>query len=211
MEQSESDTRSVKHLNDPRALRALAHPTRLKLVALLRSEGPLTATRAAQLLGESNASCSFHLRQLAKYGMVEEAGGGQGRQRPWRATTMATAWPDYAADPELAAASGLMTSLIAQGLFEQLMLWLEAKPGEPEQWQRAAPFGDTFVYVTAEELAELGEQTAALHGRYIDRLTRPEARPPGARLVTYLNIAYPYQGPAARPGPERGAQAGDDQ
>src|SRR5260370_30464032 len=77
---------SVKRLTDPRALRALAHPIRLALLGMLRSEGLLTATRAGELLGESSASCSFHLRQLAKYGLVEEARGGQGRQPPWRAT-----------------------------------------------------------------------------------------------------------------------------
>ncbi|RKE22812.1 helix-turn-helix domain-containing protein [Streptomyces sp. TLI_171] len=80
-------------LTDPRALRAYAHPTRMALVGLLRREGPLTATRAAELLGtESVASCSFHLRQLAKYGLVEEAGGGHGREKPWRATAAFTSW-----------------------------------------------------------------------------------------------------------------------
>jgi hypothetical protein len=104
-----------------------------------------------------------------------------------------------------------MTSLIAQGLFEQLMLWLEAKPAEPEPWQNAAPFGDTFLYVTAEELAQLGEQTAELHRRYAERMTRPETRPPEARLVSYLNIAYPYQGPGGRPDPERDTKPGHDE
>src|SRR4030088_3589210 len=69
---------------DPRALRALAHPLRLRLLELLVLRGPMTATEAADLLGESPANCSFHLRTLAKYGYVEEAGGGRGRQRPWR-------------------------------------------------------------------------------------------------------------------------------
>ena len=68
--------RSVTRLTDPRALRAYAHPVRMRLMGLLRTEGPLTATRAADLLGESSGTCSFHLRQLAKYGLVEEAEGG---------------------------------------------------------------------------------------------------------------------------------------
>ena len=65
-------------LSDPRALRAYAHPTRMELVGLLRREGPLTATRAAELTGESVASCSYHLRMLAKYDLVEKAEGGRG-------------------------------------------------------------------------------------------------------------------------------------
>src|SRR3954467_8550651 len=71
-------------LTDPRALRGYAHPTRMALMGLLRREGPHTATRAAARVGESFASCSFHLRQLAKYGLVEQAGGGRGREKPWR-------------------------------------------------------------------------------------------------------------------------------
>ena len=59
-------------LTDPRALRAYAHPIRMALLSLLRREGPHTATEAAAVIGESVASCSFHLRQLAKYGLIEE-------------------------------------------------------------------------------------------------------------------------------------------
>ncbi|HYZ52738.1 MAG TPA: helix-turn-helix domain-containing protein [Streptosporangiaceae bacterium] len=77
---TEPGRRTVTWLTDPRALRALAHPIRVSLVGLLRREGPLTATQAGAMLGESPASCSFHLRQLAKYGLVEEAGGGRGRE-----------------------------------------------------------------------------------------------------------------------------------
>src|ERR1700761_5736702 len=85
MAKKKAPTRNVKRLTDPRALRALAHPIRLELVGLLRRLGPLTATQAAELIGESSGSTSFHLRQLAKYGLVEDAGGGAGRERPWRA------------------------------------------------------------------------------------------------------------------------------
>ena len=181
----------VKHLTDPRALRALAHPTRLALVALLRTEGPLTATRAAELLHDSSASTSFHLRQLAKYGLVEEAPGGRGRERPWRATAMFTSVPEVTDSPELAAASGLFRSVVADRYFEALLRWLETRPDEPEQWQRAAHFGDTILYVTADELADLGEKLQALLDPYVERQAIPELRPPDARLVSYLHLAFP--------------------
>ncbi|HWD74930.1 MAG TPA: helix-turn-helix domain-containing protein, partial [Solirubrobacteraceae bacterium] len=77
------DVPSSVEVTDPRSLRGLAHPVRLALIGLLRREGPLTATQAGERIGESPASCSFHLRQLAKYGLVEEAGAGPGRRRPW--------------------------------------------------------------------------------------------------------------------------------
>jgi DNA-binding transcriptional ArsR family regulator len=183
--------RTVKQLTDPKALRALAHPIRLKLLGQLRIHGQLTATQAGELLGESSASCSFHLRQLAKYGLVEEAGGGQGRERPWRATTMFTSVPDYAEDPKVDAAADLLRGVIADQYIADLMRWLEAKPDEPEEWQQAAQLGDDFVYLTASELTELGERARELLDPYLDRQASPELRPPGARLVTYLHIAHP--------------------
>src|SRR6266704_2264045 len=128
---AERQPRSVKRMTDPRALRALAHPLRLSLLGLLRSEGPLTATRAGELVGESSASCSFHLRQLAKYGLVEEAGGGRGRERPWRATAMVTDVPSVTGRPELAAAAGLLSAVVAERYFDDVMRWLEARPDEP--------------------------------------------------------------------------------
>src|SRR4029077_15021025 len=97
--------RTVTRLTDPRALRAYAHPVRMALMGLLRTEGPLTATRGAQLLGESSGTCSFHLRQLAKYGLVEEAGGGTGREKPWRATTTSTVWGAAGGERPVAAAT----------------------------------------------------------------------------------------------------------
>jgi hypothetical protein len=183
--------RSVTRLSDPRALRALAHPIRFSLVGLLRREGPLTASQAGELLGQSSGSCSFHLRQLARYGLVEEAGGGKGRERPWRATTMFTHWPEVAQSEEVAAATGLLNSVLTERYFEQVMGWLERKEREPAQWQEAAHFGDSFLYVTPGELVALGEQIMALLDRYIERQVRPELRPSGARLVTYIHLAFP--------------------
>ena len=207
-ESAKGEARSVNRVTDPRALRALAHPIRLSLIGLLRTEGPLTATRAGELLGESSANASFHLRQLAKYGLVEEAGGGHGRERPWRATAMLTDVPDIADSPELAAASGLFRSIVAEGYFAQLMRWLEARPDEPAEWQHAAQFGDTILYLSAAELDALHHKVRALIDPYADRLIRPELRPPGARLVSYLHLAFPRVDRGAGPDgadPDRGA------
>jgi Helix-turn-helix domain len=183
---------TVARLTDPKALRAYAHPIRMKLVGLLRTEGPLTATRAAELLGESSGTCSFHLRQLAKYGLVEEAGGGTGREKPWRATTTTTAWDVTGADtPELAAATGLLNTVIAEQYFEWLTRWLEASPDEPPEWQDAALLGDRTLYLTADELAELGRQVKEMVAEYFERQVKPELRPPGSRPVSYLLLAFP--------------------
>ena len=73
-----------RELTDPKAMRALAHPVRLALLEAFADTETLTATEAGERVGESPANASFHLRQLAKYGFVEEAEGGTGRRRPWK-------------------------------------------------------------------------------------------------------------------------------
>jgi Helix-turn-helix domain len=204
---SHSRARSVNRLTDPTALRALAHPIRMSLIGLLRTEGPLTATRAGELLGESSASCSFHLRQLAKYGLAEEAGGGHGRERPWQATAMFTDVPEIADNPEFAAASGLFRSIVAERYFESLMRWLEARPGEPAQWQSAAMFTDQLLYLTAEELTDLGSKIDELVDGYIDRLVRPKDRPADSRLISFIRLGFPL---ADRPSGRLATQAASD-
>jgi DNA-binding transcriptional ArsR family regulator len=200
--------RSVKRLTDPRALRALAHPTRLSLIGLLRRDGPMTATRAGELLGESSASASFHLRQLAKYGLVEEAGGGTGRERPWRATTEFTAWPEGPGNPDLAAARDQVTAVLANRYFEFLLRWLETRHLEPPEWQEASVFGDTMLYLTPAELTELATAEQALVDRYAGRREHPGLRPPGARLITWLHLAFPGDlSGASEPGPPAGGAA----
>ena len=64
-------------------MRAVAHPLRMALLELFAYHETLTATQASELLGESPANSAFHLRTLAKYGFLREAGGGKGRERPW--------------------------------------------------------------------------------------------------------------------------------
>jgi DNA-binding transcriptional ArsR family regulator len=178
-------------LTDPRALRAYAHPTRMTLAGLLRREGPLTATRAAELTGESVASCSYHLRILAKYGLVEEDDpGAPGREKPWRATAFYTDWPGYSDDPAVAEAADALTLAVAENHFHRLTRALEARRDLPREWQEAERFTDTTLYLTPQELIALGERLDAMVAEYADRGADPSLRPEGARRVPYLQIAY---------------------
>lgn len=177
-------------LTDPRALRAYAHPVRMQLVGLLRREGPLTASQAGRLLGESSGTTSFHLRQLARYGLVEPAGGGRGREKPWRATAMFTHLPDVTT-PDTAEATTAVFSAVARRYFEGMLDWVQRAPSEPAEWQRAAPFSDYMLYLTVDELAQLVAQVDQLLMHYAGRVADRAARPAGARLVTYLNIGLP--------------------
>src|SRR3954451_8987398 len=76
--------RARREIQDPRVLRAMAHPFRLRLLDLIVRRGTLTSAEAAEATGESTASCSFHLRQLAEYGFTEQAEARSGRERRWR-------------------------------------------------------------------------------------------------------------------------------
>jgi predicted ArsR family transcriptional regulator len=191
VDDNEAPGRSVARLTDPKALRAYAHPVRMTLIGLLRTRGPLTATQAARLTGESSGTCSFHLRQLAKYGLVEEAGGGAGRERPWRATTMYTSVEDDADDPAAAAAGAQVRSVLADMYFKRVSRWLQGRGEASAQWRDAALFGDRFMYLTPGELADLGARIEELIDMYAEREMRPEARPQDARLVSMLLFAFP--------------------
>jgi DNA-binding transcriptional ArsR family regulator len=178
-------------LTDPRALRALAHPIRLELIGLLRRGGPLTATQAGERLGESPSSCSFHLRQLAKYGLVEEAGGGRGRERPWRATAITTEWAAGGGDAEADAAGTLLSRVVVERHFQAALDWLERRSGEDAEWTAAATISDVITYMTATELRELDGKIHELLAPYLNRLQDPVPPAEGARVVNIIALAFP--------------------
>ncbi|MFE0190855.1 winged helix-turn-helix domain-containing protein [Streptomyces sp. NPDC058989] len=197
------------HLSDPRALRAYAHPTRMELVGLLRREGPLTATRAAELTGESVASCSYHLRMLAKYDLVEQAEGGRGREKPWRATAQFTDWPEHSEDPAVIDASAALNIALAENYFAKMTRALEQRAALPQVWQQAEQYGDVSLYLTAGELTEIGERITELLRPYAARLQAPESRPVDARLVSFLRVAFVRQVEAGGGGTSRIADETD--
>jgi DNA-binding transcriptional ArsR family regulator len=179
-------------LRDPLALRALAHPVRIRLLGLLRREGAMTASEAGRRLGESSGSTSYHLRQLARFDLVEEAGPGRGRERPWRATALFTSWPDVPETKELEAASHEFSRFVLGRYVERLEEWIDGQPDETPEWREAASFGDSILFVTVEELAALRDRLQELGEPYVERLGHPELRPPGARPVSFLRIAIPH-------------------
>ena len=203
-EESAERGRTVTRLTDPRALRAYAHPVRMKLVGLLRTEGPLTATRAAELLGESSGTCSFHLRQLAKYGFVEEAGGGTGRSRPWRLTSVGMSFSP-SGDMEAEIASDAVVRMFRERQFERYQAWRSTKAAYPLGWRQAATDSQYLFYLTAPELQQLSsevhellERWVMLEGRFLD----PSKRPAGSVPVEAMILAHPVAPPASESDPD---------
>ncbi|MFJ4907513.1 winged helix-turn-helix domain-containing protein [Streptomyces sp. NPDC093249] len=189
-ERSEGEQPRSVRLTDPRALRAYAHPLRMTLVGMLRTNGPFTATRAAELTGESVASCSYHLRILAKYGLVEQAPGGKGREKPWRATALYTEWPECSEDPAVAEAADALGSAIAERYFERVTRAMENRRQLSKEWRQAEQFGDTMLHLTPEELTALGARIDELMRPYEARASDRSLRPEGSRPVSIVRIAY---------------------
>src|SRR3954468_13206510 len=128
-------------LNDARSLRAYAHPLRMRLIGLLRTEGPMTATQAAARLGDNVPNCSFHLRQLAKYGLVERAPGADQRERPWQATAQYTSWDDDSDDPAIKAAADQLNSVVLGQYVERAQEYLATRAGEQVEGRMEGGFG----------------------------------------------------------------------
>lgn len=185
---------SARTLTDPATLRALSHPVRLSLLEALLS-GPLTATEAGELIDETPTTCSFHLRQLAKYGFVEEVGGGKGRARPWRLTHTGWSAPAQPDNPEFTRASQALDDVLLDRYFERLRRAVAAAPSYSSEWQQAMTGSQNMLHLTAAELAEVtaayGELAQKFFDRWRDRHQDPSLRPEGSLPVETLFFAMP--------------------
>jgi DNA-binding transcriptional ArsR family regulator len=178
-------------ISDPRTMRALAHPVRLALLETLGREGELTATRAGELLDESPGNMSWHLQTLAKYGYVEEAGGGKGRSRPWRIASVSNRFRTAAEDREAEAAGEALESIAADRAYSRLRQWWARRASYPHAWRDAAFRADSIGYLTAAEMSELGDEIAELFGRYQNRVLDKRLRPADAEPVKLVAYGHP--------------------
>jgi DNA-binding transcriptional ArsR family regulator len=194
----------LRKITDVRTMRALAHPVRIALLEALTLGGAMTATEAGERIGETPTTCSFHLRQLAKYGFVEEAGGGRGRARPWRVTSIGYSLNSVHDDPEAEIASNAVLRLWRERVLGRYQAWLETKATYPRPWREAASDGEYLLYLTAGELDRLNKELTDLLLRYRERITDPSLRPPGAVPVELLTFSFPLSLPGAGEPADRG-------
>src|SRR5579862_6470379 len=140
------DVSELRDINDPKTLRALTHPVRLALLEALALEGPLTATAAGELIGESPTTCSFHFRQLAKYGFVEEADTGPGRLRPWKIINVGMRFSDVTEDQETSVAAKSLERMVFDRAMSRLASYLSTKGEFPMVWQEASQNIETILW-----------------------------------------------------------------
>lgn len=176
-------------ITDPRALRALAHPGRYRILERLQTYGPATATECAETAGMSPSACSYHLRLLARYGFVQEGHDDErsdGRERLWQATSRgwtAEAEVDEETDEgEVRAIDMALARVALDSSDEKVLAWADRAAGESKQWREASLISNSTILVTRDELQSLNRQMLELLAPYIRRTRDPE-RAPDTRMA----------------------------
>jgi predicted transcriptional regulator len=191
------EDRGRLNLTDPKAIRALAHPVRWALLEALGQAGTLTATQASEMLGESPANCAFHLRTLAKYGFVEEAGGGRGRERPWRRSYDGMSWRTRTDDPQASEAAALLDRVWLDRAITRARRGLTGLAQWPKGLEDSLGATTTRLYVTPAEadklhteISQVFDRLVGMGNRFADRRD-PKRRPADAVPVEFVLMAYP--------------------
>lgn len=185
----------MTEVTDARALRALAHPLRQRLMIRLAEGGPATSAMLAQETGEDRGALSYHLRLLARYGFIEVA-AEQGRRKFWRVIPQDLRIPE---STELGPGAALAAEQGGRQMLERDLAALARYWRERDSfgaWAQAAMISHSALRLTREELASFGEEYIALLKRWV----RPaEQAPPGARPVRALFAAFPAPGEPQAP------------
>lgn len=183
----------VTEIRDPAVMRALAHPARLAVLDLLLAGRTGTATEFAQVCGLSPSAMSYHLRALAKIGLIEEAPSeGDGRERRWKAASMqldVDAGPD--ASPEALEAETALLSAFLVREEAQARNWLERRRDEPEEWVSAVALNEMWLVVTSDELARINREVTAIVRPYTE--SQRGRIPERARRVVVQYRAIPVE------------------
>jgi DNA-binding transcriptional ArsR family regulator len=159
------------------------------MLELLR-EGPSTASHLARAIGESTGSTSYHLRVLAKAGILEEESGrGNGRERWWRRTSQIIHIPSDSDDPETRAGQAGLRSLFFERDEEAVGRFLAGESDLDPELRNAAFIGSWHAWATPEQIDELGKRILEL----VDELRGPPGeRPEGAKPVYVTFRALPW-------------------
>jgi len=192
MPEPEPKERRIHHL-DARSLRGLAHPLRMQLLDSLRFHGPATASQLAERLGESSGATSYHLRQLAAHGFVEDAPEhGKGRERWWRAAHDGTLFDDALFKDTNPAVRGALDMIMYESATkhaQELTTWLSTRHDWSEDWVEGTDMSDMTLRLTPRLANELIEKMHALVESYRDLPEVVDA--PDAERVRIHTHAFP--------------------
>ena len=175
------------------ALKALAHPLRFRLLELLQERGPSTASQLGRQVGESSGSTSYHLRQLAEHGFIEEAHElGSARDRWWRAAP--GGWTlrgfEMLERPDTRADAFAVLDEVRRGRLERLTRWHATASAWGQEWVDASVDATVRLALTAAEMQELRDELLAVVDRWNESLGGRRdsgTAPPGSAIVN-LNV-----------------------
>ena len=181
----------VIRLTDPAAMRAMAHPLRLRLLGELRVSGPQTVGMLSEAVDEAPGNVSYHLATLARHGFVVEVPerARDRRERWWAAAHDTTSWEpvDALDDPAKASASAALRRSILARYAQSLEAYLESEASLDREWVRGTSSSDSHLHLTATELQELRAELEALAARW-DARSDPARK--GAASVSLIYHAF---------------------
>jgi DNA-binding transcriptional ArsR family regulator len=182
-------------LDDPRSIRALAHPLRLELESIVGRSGRITTADAARELGISHGLASHHLHQLAKYGFVEQVAGADNRERPWQLVATSISIEGLADKPGGESAVNVYEQVAAERTLESFLDWQERRAHWPAGWRDSAGLGRSTIYLTQDELAGLIGAFDKLITDYVEQrpLDDLTSRPAGSVPVEFSLFAVPRE------------------
>ena len=167
----------------PEQLKALAHPLRIRILDLLSTHSALTASGIAQLVGESSGSTSYHLRQLARHGFVQEVEGrGTGRERWWesRPGGFTVGLPDDPADVAAIATTQMINREFETARARKIQALLENAQAVGREWLDVTRLQTISIWLTPEQMAEISvawDQLSETFERYRNQEQTLGARP----------------------------------
>jgi DNA-binding transcriptional ArsR family regulator len=185
---ADADQSENIRISDPRALKALAHPARNKILERLQVYGPATATECAAVAGMSPSACSYHLRLLQRYGFVEAGDAGDrrdGRERLWKAVVRGwTSQQGPDADPqEMQAIDMALARVLLASSDEKVLSWVDRSAQDATSWREASLISNSTIVATVEELKQIQDQIQGVLKPYLLRDRDPDELPTQARLV----------------------------
>ncbi len=184
-------------VDDPRSIRAWAHPARLAIINALASGEELTATQCAQLTGLSPSATAYHLNLLERYGFAEAAPSRPDRrERPWRASDRATQVDVDSSTPAGSAAAAAVAAAYMDTTRAIGTAFTEGLHTEAEEW-RDAVLTNADLWLTAEEFHRVATELQAVLRPYRGRRGK-EGRPIGGRRVRVMNVVVPHPRRSAR-------------
>ncbi|GLX98057.1 helix-turn-helix domain-containing protein [Herbidospora sp. NBRC 101105] len=181
--------------DDVGLLRAMAHPARLAILGRLQEEGPATATECAEVAGLSPSACSYHLRTLAKHGLIEEAPArGDGRERVWRALQKGWGMKDPESGEltaELLAAQSAVIQTVLDEASRRLSEYLAQSSRESADWRQATRLAHMVLYMDPDEIRALAGRVDELVAPYRITDRDPGTAPNGARVTEFQLRIFP--------------------